>query len=111
MKPMQNPTPASGKPSHDQSAKHRTRQACPRCGHSIHRSHRRPLDRVASLVVPLQRFRCSECGWSGLHVSSSGRPLSVALTKNTTRLALIVAALVLSVAAAVMITLVRFPVR
>lgn len=95
----------------DKLSKHRTRQACPRCGHSIHRSHRRPLDRVVSLVVPLQRFRCSECGWSGVRTSSGGRPLSVGLTKNMTRLALIVVALVLSVLAAVMITLVRFPVR
>jgi hypothetical protein len=108
---MENPTTAQFEPSPDKPSKHRTRQVCPRCGRSIHRTHRRSLDRLASLIVPLQRYRCGDCGWSGLHVSSNMSQPKIMWFKNTTRLALIVAALVLSVAAAVLITTLRFPVR
>ena len=42
-------------------------RTCPKCGESLYRIHRRIVDRVASLVVPLQRFRCAnvECLWEG----------------------------------------------
>lgn len=107
---MKDPTTAPIKLSLDKPSKRRTRQVCPRCGHSIHRTHRRPLDRLASLIVPLHRFRCSDCGWSGLHVSSSVSQPKITVFKNTTRLALIAAALLLSVLAALLITAVRFPI-
>ncbi len=68
---------------------------CPRCGQPVRRTHRRFLDRVASLVVPLRRFKCRNCGWNGLRISSHSlwvqRPRVILL-----RVALIV--LVLSVA-------------
>ena len=43
---------------------------CPRCGQAVRRTHRRFLDRVASLVVPLRRFKCRNCGWNGVRISS-----------------------------------------
>lgn len=42
------------------------RPTCPQCGADIHRSHRRPLDRITSLMVPRHRYRCDQCGWTGL---------------------------------------------
>jgi predicted RNA-binding Zn-ribbon protein involved in translation (DUF1610 family) len=43
---------------------------CPRCGQPVRRTHRLFLDRVASLAVPLRRFKCRNCGWTGLRISS-----------------------------------------
>ncbi len=47
-----------------------TTRQCPRCGGDLHRIHRRRLDRVLDLLVPVARYRCknSECRWSGLRV-------------------------------------------
>ncbi len=43
---------------------------CPRCGTSLHRIHRTPMDRVVSfLIMPhSRRFRCDnpDCRWTGL---------------------------------------------
>ena len=39
---------------------------CPKCGAVVHRSHRRPLERLAAVIVPQYRYRCSQCGWTGL---------------------------------------------
>ena len=39
---------------------------CPQCGASLHRSHRRPLERLTSLIAPRHRYRCYQCGWAGL---------------------------------------------
>lgn len=41
--------------------------ACPQCRGSVHRMHRRPLDRLRSFVSPVHRFRCETfgCGWEG----------------------------------------------
>jgi uncharacterized membrane protein len=52
---------------------------CPRCGGNIHRVHRRTLDRLASIFVPVRRYHCTnrECGWSGVRVATRthiGRP-------------------------------------
>jgi hypothetical protein len=43
---------------------------CPKCGGPIHRIHRKPLDRLISLYVPVRRYRChnSGCAWRGLRV-------------------------------------------
>ncbi len=51
---------------------------CPRCGGQIHRIHRKTLDRLICLYVPVRRYRChdSACRWHGLRVGehqSSGR--------------------------------------
>jgi predicted RNA-binding Zn-ribbon protein involved in translation (DUF1610 family) len=51
------------------SEQKRKRLACPECGEVLHRIHRRPLERVISVVLPLRRYGCPHCGWSGLRVS------------------------------------------
>lgn len=43
---------------------------CPQCGQHIHRAHRRPIERWVSLVVPLRRYRCYRCNWSGVRVAA-----------------------------------------
>lgn len=47
---------------------------CPSCGSGLHRSHRRPADRIINWLVPVRRYHCSNraCGWSGLRVLSAG---------------------------------------
>jgi hypothetical protein len=54
---------------------------CPRCSGNIHRVHRHALDRLISLYVPVQRYRCAndQCRWHGLRVGAghgSGRSSS-----------------------------------
>lgn len=45
---------------------------CPRCGSSVFRITRRPLDRLLSLVAPVQRYKCRaekanfDCMWEGV---------------------------------------------
>jgi hypothetical protein len=51
---------------------------CPQCDGSIHRIHRHAVDRLISLYVPVQRYRCAngQCLWHGLRVGAghgSGR--------------------------------------
>jgi hypothetical protein len=58
-----------------------TLQRCPQCNGSIYRIHRHRLDRLISLYVPVQRFRCAndQCLWRGLRVGAghgSGRSSS-----------------------------------
>jgi len=45
---------------------------CPRCNSSIHRTHRRPIDRLICLFVPVRRYRCAngQCRWKGLRVGT-----------------------------------------
>ena len=47
---------------------------CPRCAGELRLVHRRWLDRLASLFVPLRRYRCRnrECRWSGLRTHPRG---------------------------------------
>lgn len=47
-----------------------TARVCPRCGHGLHRVHRRPIDRLVNMLVPVARYRCRnpECDWRGLRV-------------------------------------------
>ena len=108
---MDDLTPTRTISSPDPPSRRRARQVCPQCGHTLYRVHRRLLDRLASLIVPLHRYRCNECGWSGLHISARVRPPRATLLRNMTRLALIVAGLVLSVVAAVLISMASFFVR
>ena len=46
---------------------------CPKCGGEVSRIHRRPLDRLRSLVSPVHRYRCYDlrCRWEGT-LSGSG---------------------------------------
>ena len=41
---------------------------CPRCRHSVSLTHRRGSDRLVALAVPVHRWKCGSCGWSGLRV-------------------------------------------
>jgi hypothetical protein len=45
---------------------------CPQCAGTIHRVHRRAIDRVISLYVPVRRYRCAnnQCRWHGLRVGT-----------------------------------------
>lgn len=40
---------------------------CPRCKGPIYRTHRRLVDRVISVIVPVRRYRCFSvrCQWEG----------------------------------------------
>jgi hypothetical protein len=40
---------------------------CPRCGEPVFRIRRRLIDRVISVVRPVQRYRCDalQCQWTG----------------------------------------------
>lgn len=42
-------------------------RACPQCGQPLDRMRRRAIDRVTSLFVPVQRYRCRAftCRWEG----------------------------------------------
>jgi hypothetical protein len=50
-----------------------TAQECPHCGGELHRIHRRGLDRLVSLYVPVRRYQCRnrDCHWQGLRVGKS----------------------------------------
>ena len=67
---MQGASPVEARRASGQ--KHR-RLACPECGEALHRSHRRPVEKLVSIVVPLRRYKCHHCGWSGLR-SDAYRP-------------------------------------
>jgi len=43
--------------------------SCPSCGSSaLEKRHRRLWERIVSLIVPVRRYRCRSCGWSGWRV-------------------------------------------
>ena len=46
---------------------------CPECDSEIHRTHRRARDRFVGLLVPVNRYRCTnrECRWTGLRVAGA----------------------------------------
>ena len=48
-------------------------ETCPQCGGPMHRSHRRPLDRLINWFVPVRRYRCKDpdCGWKGLRIKQA----------------------------------------
>ena len=48
---------------------------CPECDSEIHRVHRRVRDRFVGLLLPVNRYRCTnrECRWTGLRVAGSAR--------------------------------------
>jgi hypothetical protein len=45
-----------------------TARTCPLCGEDLQRTHRRRVDRIANLYVPVRRYRCRnhDCRWQGL---------------------------------------------
>ena len=45
---------------------------CPKCKGGLHRTHRRRLDHLIGLFVPVRRYRCSnnQCRWGGLRVGT-----------------------------------------
>lgn len=45
-----------------------TPKSCPRCGHSIHKQHRRNVEHLLSYFIPMRRYHCRQCGWKGLQV-------------------------------------------
>ena len=49
--------------------RHHKEEICPRCGKDIHMIHRTWADRLASFALRghLQRYRCFNCSWTGLH--------------------------------------------
>jgi hypothetical protein len=59
----------------DQDARQAPLLACPRCGDTIYRVHRRPIDRLRGLIRPLRRYRCRshDCGWEGLRTPAETR--------------------------------------
>jgi hypothetical protein len=46
---------------------------CPHCQGELHRVHRRTIDRVVSLYVPVARYRCRtrDCMWTGLRIKKA----------------------------------------
>ncbi len=40
---------------------------CPRCGGSLYRVQRRPIDRFINIFLPLYRYHCGSlgCDWEG----------------------------------------------
>lgn len=50
-------------------------RVCPKCGHKIHRSHRKNTDRFLGtiLFIALKRYKCVDrkCGWNGLVTAKS----------------------------------------
>ena len=53
-----------------------TTHLCPRCGSNLHRVHRRSLDRVLNLLVPVRRYQCDgkQCRWQGLRFGRGHQP-------------------------------------
>lgn len=45
---------------------------CPKCDSNLHRTHRRTIDRLICLFVPVRRYRCAngQCRWKGLRVGT-----------------------------------------
>ncbi len=71
----------------EQAAEHvsASQLTCALCGGDLIRVHRRPIDRLWSLFVPMQRYRCNRfsCGWTGnLRVNNSAATLSTEKRKN-----------------------------
>jgi DNA-directed RNA polymerase subunit RPC12/RpoP len=62
------------------------RVKCPRCGHSLHRSHARGIvENVLRRVLQLRKFRCESCGyrkWRGGEGRKSREPSAAAAAPN-----------------------------
>jgi hypothetical protein len=42
-------------------------RACPRCNGSVYRIHRRVIDKLVCIFIPIRRYRChsDDCRWEG----------------------------------------------
>lgn len=65
--------PMSAPPRHGKSPTPvEARHVCPLCDSPLFRIPRRPFDRLLSVIVPVQRYRCSarkedlSCSWEGV---------------------------------------------
>jgi len=77
------------------STQMRKPSVCPKCGAAVHRAHRRPIERVVSLVVPLRRYSCHHCGWSGVRVGIHASRVPLSRQQLAVRVVLIVLALLI----------------
>ncbi len=64
-------TPVTGPVDYVGISKH----TCPVCNGQLLRTRRRTVDRLSSLFVPVQRYRCQvfSCGWQGNFSANAGR--------------------------------------
>ncbi|HZY43194.1 MAG TPA: hypothetical protein VFF70_00460 [Anaerolineae bacterium] len=83
-------------------------QPCPRCGSRVHRVHRQPLDRLISIVLPRQRYRCAQCGWTGVRRASGRSNEGHAVGLRRKQVVLIVVLLTLMLVAGVAMTRIVF---
>lgn len=69
-------------PTYKPTSDYPARLVCPQCGDDLVRVERRLLDRLFSLVVPLQRYRCRlhDCQWEGTFPARKNGP-----TRKSTR--------------------------
>lgn len=74
---------------------------CPKCGGAVHRAHRRPWERIVSLVIPLRRYSCHHCGWSGVHPYVRARWRQWPRQQRVARIVLIVIGLLVIVCVAI----------
>jgi len=79
------------------SARTKKQLTCPECGAAVHRAHRRPIERIASFVVPLRRYSCHHCGWSGVRVAIHAPWSRISRQQLVVRVALIVLGLLIVV--------------
>lgn len=99
----------SGKVTLVQATAHKP--TCPKCGADIHRSHRRPIERITSLIVPRHRYRCYQCGWIGLRraqrspLKIESRGHKVVMTRE--RVLIIVACLLFTIIGALIMVVVN----
>ena len=86
------------------SERTRKRLGCPQCGQALHRSHRRLHERAISLVVPLRRYSCHQCGWSGVRVVHRWSRVRAPRQKDLVRAVIIAAGLLLIVIIVIVFT-------
>jgi hypothetical protein len=67
---------------------------CPRCGDDLIRVHRRGVDRLVDVVVPVRRYGCprSNCRYSALSVSP--RRLAERIARSRTVLLVLAASVI-----------------
>ncbi len=41
---------------------------CPRCRQSVALAHRKRFDRIVGVALPVHRWACASCGWTGLRM-------------------------------------------
>lgn len=57
---------------------------CPLCNGHVTRIHRRLIDRIVSLVLPVQRYQCHDCQWQGnINRQALKKNITEHITTNT----------------------------